>query len=429
MTETQAIIDSYRRASAENLQAALATVVSVEGSAYRRPGVRMFITETGQTTGVLSGGCLERDVCERAMRVMRTGEPVVVRYDTTSDDDIVWGLGIGCNGVVQVLIEPASGERLDDLIQLLAECSKNRRRGALATVIHTLGETETKIGARSLLYPDDATEPELFTQEVVGASLRGRRTESRWQRGRPRRDAPTMSVFDDLREAVQNGRSMIKRYKVDTASVEVFIEVIEPQVPLVIFGAGDDALPVVAFARSLGWHTTVVDTRARPTIIERFADVDAVVLCRPEEVGDRVPLTESTAVVLMTHNYLHDLELLKTLLNSRVRYLGCLGPKRRTERLLSELSGGGLVPADPYFDQLYAPAGVDIGAETPLEIALSIIAEIKAVLIGRVGGLLRNRIGSIHTEVTFDQVSKTRSVMNFDQPFKVGKGQQSVSVA
>jgi xanthine/CO dehydrogenase XdhC/CoxF family maturation factor len=238
-----------------------------------------------------------------------------------------------------------------------------------------------------------------------------------------------MSVFDDLREAVQNGRSMIKRYKVDTASVEVFIEVIEPQVPLVIFGAGDDALPVVAFARSLGWHTTVVDTRARPTIIERFADVDAVVLCRPEEVGDRVPLTESTAVVLMTHNYLHDLELLKTLLNSRVRYLGCLGPKRRTERLLSELSGGGLVPADPYFDQLYAPAGVDIGAETPLEIALSIIAEIKAVLTGRVGGLLRNRIGSIHTEVTFDQVSKTRSVMNFDQPFKVGKGQQSVPVA
>ncbi len=334
---------------------------------------------------------------------------------TTSDDDIVWGLGIGCNGVVQVLIEPASDERLDNLMRLLAACSKSQRRGVLATVIQYEGETETKIGARSLLYPNDATESELFTNEVVGASLRGR-PESRWQRGRPRRDATTMSVFDDLREAVQNGTSMIKRYEVDRASVEAFIEVIEPQVPLVIFGAGDDALPVVAFARSLGWHTTVVDTRARATSFERFADADVVLLCRPEDVSDRVPLTESTAVVLMTHNYLHDLELLQTLLNRRVRYVGCLGPKRRTERLLLELADGTTESANAYLGQLHAPAGLDIGAETPIEIALSIIAEIRTVLSGRDGGLLRKRKGSIHAEEGSEQVSSGRGVA-MSQPF------------
>ena len=123
MTETQAIIDAYRRARAEGLSAALATVVRVEGSAYRRPSVRMFITEKGETTGVLSGGCLERDVCERAAQVMRTGDAVVVRYDSTSDDDIVWGLGMGCNGVVEILIEPVNDDGKDDLLRFLAECS------------------------------------------------------------------------------------------------------------------------------------------------------------------------------------------------------------------------------------------------------------------------------------------------------------------
>jgi xanthine dehydrogenase accessory factor len=202
---------------------------------------------------------------------------------------------------------------------------------------------------------------------------------------------------------------------VDGGNIEVFIEIIEPQVPLVIFGAGDDVLPILPFARNLGWHTTVVDTRARPSSIDRFAAADAVLLCCPEEVSGNLALTERSAVVLMTHNYLHDLELLKLLLPRRVRYLGCLGPKRRTERLLLELSGGGVTAGDAYLRQVHAPAGLDIGAETPSEIAFSIIAEIKAVLRGREGGLLRNRKGSIHVEVGSDLVSSTPSLgMNLD---------------
>ena len=130
MNEGQIIVDAFRRLK-RGERAALATVVSVEDSSYRRPGARMLITESGETTGVLSAGCFERDVCERAAKVLTTGEPVLVKYDTTTDDDIVWGLGLGCNGVVHVLIESATSERVIGLMQLLAECAESDISGAI----------------------------------------------------------------------------------------------------------------------------------------------------------------------------------------------------------------------------------------------------------------------------------------------------------
>jgi xanthine/CO dehydrogenase XdhC/CoxF family maturation factor len=381
MTETQAIIEATRRAAEQNVRGALATVVRVEGSAYRRPGARMFVTEGGERTGILSGGCLEGDVAERALKVIESGEPAVVTYDTTSDDDIVWGLGIGCRGVVQVLIEPAAGDRFKGLTKVLEECLQSRERGATATVIDRAGGAEIEIGARALLHPygywraDDSLE----------------------------RHLPESVIIDELRNALRTGVSSVKRFDFDRGSVEVFFEVIEPPVPLVILGAGDDALPLVTLARSLGWHTSLVDTRARALTVDRFAHADEVVLCGPEEVSDRLRLTEKTVVVMMTHNYLHDLELLRTLLQRPLRYLGCLGPRHRTEKLLTDLADE--VPRI-YPGQLYAPAGLDIGADTPTEVAFSIVAEIKAVLSGREGGMLRKRKGPIHTPAQ----SKIRSI-------------------
>lgn len=369
MTETEAIIAAWRQASEQKLRGALATVVRVEGSAYRRPGARMFVTETRQRTGVLSGGCLEGDVAERALKVIETGEPIVATYDTTSDDDIVWGLGIGCRGVIQVLIEPASDFRCAGLMQLLEDCEQSSQRGAVATVIHADGDTEIEIGARALLYTDGASRSEPDFYRFGGSE-----------------------VMNDLRAAVRDRASGVTRYETDIARIHAFIEVIEPQLPLVIFGAGDDALPLVALARNLGWHTTVVDTRLRPAIVERFAEADEVVLCPAEDVRNRLRLTDRTAVVLMTHNYLHDLEILTTLLNTPLLYLGCLGPRQRTEQMLLEIAD-----EIAFLKQLYAPAGLDIGADTPMEVAFSIVSEIKAVVAGREGGLLRNRKGPIHT--------------------------------
>ena len=370
VTERQSIIEAYWRASAENVRAALATVVRVEGSAYRRPGARMVITETGRTSGVVSGGCLEGDVRERAVRVMRTGSSTLVKYDTTADDEIVWGLGLGCNGIVHVLIEPAS-DRTDHLVRFLDACSKGQDRAAFATVIRSEEVAEVALGTRLFLYPDGISESDAGLPESI-----------------------RQQILTDLHAAVRSGVSSVTHYGAD-AAVEIFIEVVEPQVPLVIFGAGADAVPLVEMARHLGWHTTVVDTHARSRSLERFANADTVILCRPEQVSARVTLTESTAVVLMTHNYFHDLEVLKVLFNKTARYVGCLGPRRRTERLLSEL------PCAPVVDRsslgrLHAPVGMDLGAESPSEIALSIAAEILAVLRRHSGGPLHGRRGSIH---------------------------------
>ena len=182
----------------DHIYSSLATVVSIEGSSYRRPGARMLITESGETTGVLSGGCLERDVTEHALKVMKTGHPIVVRYDTTNDNDIVWGLGLGCNGIVDILIEPATTEDVRGLMQLLAECSESDRCGAVATVFRVEGNVDVKPGARALLYPDGSVDGQLTFE----------------------------SIFDDLRDATS---SMVKRYETFGGLVDVFLEVIEPR--------------------------------------------------------------------------------------------------------------------------------------------------------------------------------------------------------
>ena len=367
MNEAQNIVAAFRRLK-RGERAALATIVSVVGSSYRRPGARMLITESGETTGVLSAGCFERDVCERAAKVMTTCEPVLVKYDTTTDDDIVWGLGLGCNGVVHVLIEPATNGRVAGLMQLLAECAESDSSGAITTVFHVAGDADATIGTTALLYPDGTIDGEFSIP----------------------------SMFDDLIEAVTTTTSSIKRYETQDGYVDVFLEVVQPRPRLVIFGAGFDVAPVVGLANNLGWHTTVVDTRARVLSSERFQEADVVLLSRPEDVLTQVMLSERTMVLLMTHNYLHDLELLRQLLPLSLRYLGCLGPKRRTERLLLELFDDDRRRAAAELRRLHAPTGLDIGAETPEEIAVSIISEIKAVLSERSGAQLRGREGSIH---------------------------------
>ena len=351
MNEGQLIVNAFRNLKAGE-RAALATIVSVEGSSYRRPGARMLITDKGETTGVLSVGSFERDVCECAQKVMSTGRPALVKYVPTTDEDMV-----------HVLIEPANTDRVASLMQLFAECAESENTGAIATVFRTQGDVDASLGTTAMLFPDGTVDGEFII--------------------------PT--IFDDLADTVSANASTIKRYETREGYIDVFMEVVQPRVRLVVFGAGFDAVPVVALAKSLGWHTSVVDTFARVSSIEYFQDADSVWLCPPEDVSTQVMISERTAVVVMTHNYLHDLELLRQLLPLPLRYLGCLGPRRRTERLLSELSA-----VDSDLDRLHAPVGLDIGAETPEEIALSIVSEVKAVLSHRTGAQLRQRRGSIH---------------------------------
>lgn len=210
-------------------------------------------------------------------------------------------------------------------------------------------------------------------------------------------------VIKDACEALCDGRSKAKEYELLSGKAEVLIEAIQPPVMLVIFGAGNDAIPVVCFAKELGWHVTVVDSRPAYATLERFPLADVIALSRPETAYEYVHLNARTAVVVMTHNYLHDLTLLKTLMPFPLRYLGILGPKSRTKRLLQKLMDEGVSIAEKNLNHLYSPIGLDIGTDTPEEIALSIVAEIKAVLADRSGGSLRERKGPIHSRMYEDR--------------------------
>lgn len=390
MHELTSIIKAYREAIADGSQVVLATVVRTRGSAYRRAGTRMLVSmnNSGEciTTGAISGGCLERDVCERARRVAATGETTLVTYDTTAGDDIVWGLGLGCDGVVEVLLEPLAGEAGAELMRFLSAHLERRRRGVIATIFRTGTEethdTSAHMGARMMIDADGKLIGKVISQTLVEdlhAAIK----------------MTTAMMMTGVNTA--RGVSYTKSYDTPRGQIEAFIESIEPPASLVIFGAGADAVPVARLAHDTGMHVTVVDHRAGFAMPERFPVADQIIVCRPEVVTREVAIDARTLAVVMTHSYEHDRELLKILFASRARYIGMLGPKRRTERMLVELlSDEAFEFDDGDLTRLHAPVGLDIGAETPEEIAVSIIAEVRACVAGRDGGRLKDRLAPIH---------------------------------
>jgi len=195
---------------------------------------------------------------------------------------------------------------------------------------------------------------------------------------------------------LSQGKSRNESYILPNGIAEVFLEVIDPLVFLAIFGAGYDAIPVVNLAKHLGWYVTIVDNRPGYTTSERFPLADQIIFSEPQIIQNHLKLTPRTVAIVMTHTYKTDLALLRTLLLSDISYIGVLGPKSRTHQLLQEIESAGLMLTPEHLYRIYAPVGLDIGADSPETIALSIIAEIQAILANRSGGLLRARQGPIH---------------------------------
>jgi xanthine dehydrogenase accessory factor len=372
MRELSAILEAIQESQRAGQTAILATVVQVEGSAYRRPGARMLLIEDGWRAGSVSGGCLESDLLERAGPLTASGEPSLLTYDTTEESDGILGSGVGCRGVVRILLERLAPGRAPDPIAFLRECLQRRQAGVLATVFSCDGAVSARVGARLLLRGDGRV-----TADIADAELAAR-------------------VEQDARTVLRSGRSAVRQYALRAGTAAVFLEAIRPLLPLLICGAGHDALPMARLAKELGWYVTVVDARPAYATRERFPDADAVVTCPPEALPTRVRLDRETVTLVMTHSYLQDQRLLEVLLPSPVRYLGILGPRSRAQRLLADLRGQGLAWTDKQLERVYAPVGLDIGADGPEEIALAVLAEIQAVLAGRSGGSLRQRAGTIH---------------------------------
>lgn len=357
MKETELIIKSFDNATEAGKKSALATVVHVEGSSYRRPGARMLITEDGQLTGAISGGCLEGDALRKALLVMNEKKSKLVTYDTMDDDDAIIGVGLGCNGIIQVLIEPIDPNDSNNPIQFLIAVNEKRQKSVLVSLFNLEDKKNPQIGT-CLLWQEDKT---LLTTSPVFKEL----------------------LIADAKEALQNQHSSFKNYISEKHNLTAFIEVIKPPVSLVVIGAGNDVLPLVEMADIIGWKTTVVDGRPNYAKQQRFLNTCKVLVSKPENVLEQITIDDLTVFLLMTHNYNYDMAMLRQLLKKNIPYIGMLGPKKKKERMLDELKEEGLIFSDQQLSVLHSPVGLDIGAETSEEIALSILAEIKALFAGK----------------------------------------------
>jgi len=371
MKEIRDIIGAFDQAQKLGKQTALATVVHVDGSSYRRPGARMLITEDGQMTGAISGGCLEGDALRKALFVMMEQKSKLVTYDTNDEDDARLEMGLGCNGIIQVLIEPIDISDQNNPIQFLKAIVSKRQQNVLITLFSLQNKKDTQYGTCLLVSADGSISGDVpFLKDILAT---------------------------DAKRALANRNSSFKNYITENNSLTAFIELIHPPVSVVIIGAGNDALPLVKMADVLGWETTVVDGRANYAKKERFASACQVLVSKPENVLEKLMVDDQTVFLLMTHNYNYDLAMLRALLARKVVYIGSLGPGKKLDRMIEELKEEGVTLTNEQLFPLYGPVGLDIGAETAEEIALSILAEIKAVLSLKNGQSLRANTGPIHS--------------------------------
>lgn len=373
MKEIKDIIAAYYKSVQEGMQTALATVVHLEGSSYRRPGARMLIADNGQLTGAISGGCLEGDALRKALLAMAEQKPNLVTYDTMDDDDAKFGVGLGCNGIIQVLIEPIDANEPNNPIQLLEEIVRKRQQAVLVTLFSLQQKKSTQQGT-CILLKEDGTILEknnhLQLQDILLA---------------------------DATAAMENKQSVFKNYVTPQKEVTAFIEMIQPALSLIVIGAGNDVIPLTKMADILGWETTVIDGRAANANKDRFETACKIIVAKPENVLSQISIDRQTVFLLMTHNFNYDKAMLKELIQRDIVYIGMLGPIKKLERIIHEFKEEGLDLNEQQRAVIHSPVGLDIGAETPEEIALSIVAEIKAALAGKKGKPLKEFSTTIHS--------------------------------
>ena len=367
MSEIGDVLAAIEALSAKGERMALATIVAVRGSTYRRPGARLLVPEEGSPVGNISGGCLEGDVADMARVVMEEGRARLAGWDLTADDDAVWGLGLGCNGAIEVFIEPA--EKAAEVAGALRAALEEERPISVVTVVES-SHPGVDPGARLVVRPDGTSDGSLGDATV---------------------DAPAMEAAKRL---LGEERSEVREL---ADGVRAFVEVLDPPLRLVVCGAGHDAIPLVRAASVLGWNVTVVDDRPAFLTQARFPEARGLVeVDDPADAAKAAGVDERAYAVVMTHNFLKDKEYVRSLLGSPAAYIGMLGPGARTERLLMELRDEGVELTEIDRERIHGPAGLDLGGEGPEEIAQAILAEIVAVKRRRAGGFLRDRPGPIH---------------------------------
>ncbi|HXF57923.1 MAG TPA: XdhC family protein [Actinomycetota bacterium] len=366
MSELQEVLQAIEEGGARGEPMALATIVQARGSTYRREGARYLVRSEGRPVGTISGGCLEGDVRDVAAQVMADGRPRLLHFDLTADDEVVWGWGLGCNGVIDVFVEPAAGAV--QAARAIRRAVEEQRPLAVITVVEA-EEDRAAPGARLVVHLDGSTEGSL---------------------GHPGLDE---RAKDEALAALEQERSRLVELG---EGVRAFVEAVVPPIRLLVCGAGHDAVPLVRYAAGLGWRVEVVDDRENFLKPTRFPEAARFVRAEPLEAARAAGVDERTYVVVMSHNFLRDKDYLRSFLGSPAPYIGMLGPRARLEKLLEELRREGYEPRPQDLEVVHGPAGLDLGSEGPEEVAWAIVGEILAVRNRRRGGFLKDRKGPIH---------------------------------
>jgi xanthine dehydrogenase accessory factor len=372
MKEINDIILAYRSALRNDMRMALATVVKVEGSSYRQPGARMLITEDGILTGAISGGCLEGDALQKALLAIHQKVNKLITYDTSNDEDVEFGVQLGCNGIVHILFEYIDATNPNNPVALL-EKLQNSRQEAVAVTLFSLIKRNNQRGTVILAHNDT---------EVL----------------QPFQQSYPLELFEDINYAKEKKQTFLKTINYHDHQEEALIEYMSPSVTVVIAGAGNDAKPLVEAVSLLGWDSIVIDGRATHALPQRFPKAKQVIHATPEQAKDIIQIDPFTVFVLMTHNYKYDLAILKYLIGTETPYIGSLGPKTKLQRMFDDLSESGITLNEIQKERIYGPVGLNIGAETSEEIAISVLAEIKAVLSAKKGGSLKFLTTKIHKD-------------------------------
>ena len=392
LTSIVAALDNCFAATSQ-FEPVLATVVDVDGSSYRKPGARMLILPQGagevadeddictpQRIGMISGGCLERELCLAAPHLTQTG-PRLVSFDSRENRLQPAGrFGSGCHGLIHVLLEPIASPK-----HPVAECLRNvvRHSAPIATgVVCGWEGAMPQVGTRF---------------STSGGAFRNHRAQHA--------DGNFAAAIDTaLSECEGSGHTVMVRFVDGDAWCEVFFQRVEPAPPLWIFGAGDDAVPLARIAETAGMHVSVFDKRAELVTADRFGATIERHIAHPSEVVRRFAPSSATSIVLMTHSLNDDAVLLPWAVDSAALYIGLLGPKRRTGRVLQAAHENGATIRPEQCEHLQTPAGLDLGAANAAEIAVSIVAEIIAARNGREGKPLLYRTEPIHAPALHDVV-------------------------
>ncbi len=346
------LLPMYERARAEQTPLVLATIVATRGSTYRKAGAQMLIGPGDRYEGILSGGCLEGDLAAHAATVLDTGTPKMVRYDNRGDDDLLWGLGAGCEGgmdVWLVRLDPAANW---EPFATLARCFEQRVRARYAFVLDSAAAV---LPSGTTLWLAGGPSPSQELPQPVGAWLA-------------------------VQPGNTHGSDAEATIEFDLPRVRLFVATAPTPRELLLLGGGPDAQPVVEFGATLGWRVTVADHRPAYADPARFPRARLVLQATPSQLAQQVDLERFDAAVIMSHHLATDLAALGVLGATSIPYVGLLGPASRRQRLLADL---GTAATAKFGARLHAPVGLELGGRDPASIALAITAEIQAHLHGK----------------------------------------------